>query len=147
MPAISETGVLPSGVTLTDNGDGTATLAGAAAVGTGGPYSITIGASNGISPNASQSFTLTVDEAPSITSSDSATFDENDPGSSTITTSGYPTASLSESGALPGGVTFTDNGNGTATLAGTPSAGTRGRTRSTSRRATGSTPTRRKPSR
>ena len=58
-------------------------------------------------PNASQTFTLTVDEAPSITSGDSATFDEGNAGSSTMTTTGYPTASLSESGALPSGVTFT----------------------------------------
>jgi hypothetical protein len=33
---------------------------------------------------------------------------------------------LAESGALPGGVSFQDNHNGTATLAGTPSAGTDG---------------------
>ena len=30
---------------------------------------------------------------------------------------------LSETGALPSGVTFIDNGNGTATLAGTPAGG------------------------
>ena len=42
------------------------------------------------------------------------------PGSFTVTTTGFPTSSLSESGALPSGVTFVDNGDGTATLAGTP---------------------------
>ena len=40
-----------------------------------------------------------------------------------MTTTGFPTPTVSESGALPGGVTFTDNGNGTATLSGTPAAG------------------------
>ena len=35
---------------------------------------------------------------------------------------GYPSPSFSESGALPSGVTFVDNGGGSATLAGTPSA-------------------------
>ena len=40
-----------------------------------------------------------------------------------MTTTGTPTAAFSESGALPIGVTFTDNGDGTATLAGTPAAG------------------------
>ena len=124
--ALSESGSLPSGVTFTDNGNGTATLAGTPATGTGGTYPFTIGASNGISPNATQSFTLTVDEAPSITSGDSATFSEGNAGSSTITTAGYPTAALSENGALPSGVTFIDNGDGTATLAGTPAAGSRG---------------------
>ena len=43
-----------------------------------------------------------------------------------MTTTGFPTATLSETGALPTGVTFVDNGNGTATLAGTPAAGTGG---------------------
>ena len=100
-PSISETGALPSGVTFTDNGDGTATLAGTPAAGTGGTYPISIDAGNGISPDGTQTFTLTVDEAPSITSGDSATFSEGDPGSSTITTTGFPTASLSESGTLP----------------------------------------------
>ena len=125
-PSIAESGALPSGVTLTNDGDGTATLAGTPAAGTGGNYPINIDASNGISPDGTQAFTLTVDGAPSITSGDSATFSEGDAGSSTITTTGFPTASLSESGALPDGVTFTDNGDGTATLAGTPSANTRG---------------------
>jgi hypothetical protein len=125
-PALSESGALPSGVTFTDNGDGTATLAGTPAAGSGGIYSFGIGASNSISPDATQTFTLTVDEAPSITSGDSATFAEGNAGSSTVTTTGYPTAALSESGALPGGVTFTDNGDGTATLAGTPAANSRG---------------------
>src|SRR5256886_7151586 len=41
-----------------------------------------------------------------------------------LTTTGTPTPSLTESGTLPSGVTFKDNGNGTATLSGTPAAGT-----------------------
>ncbi len=63
-------------MTFTDNGDGTATLAGTPAAGTNGVYTITIGASNGISPDASQTFTLTVDVAPAITSGNSTTFTE-----------------------------------------------------------------------
>jgi len=58
---ISLSGVLPGGVTFTDNGDGTATLAGAPAVGSGGVYPLTFTASNGIQPAATQVFTLTVD--------------------------------------------------------------------------------------
>jgi dolichol kinase len=124
--ALSESGALPSGVTFTDNGDGTATLAGTPASGTGGSYPITITANNGVSPNATQSFTLTVNEAPSITSGNSTSFTEGSAGTFTVTTGGDPTAALSESGALPSGVTFTDNGDGTATLAGTPASGTGG---------------------
>src|SRR5205807_1215599 len=58
--------------------------------------------------------------APSITSDDHTTFTAGSLGSFTVTTTGYPAPSLSETGTLPDGVTFTDNGNGTATLAGTP---------------------------
>ncbi len=47
-------------MTFTDNGDGTATLSGTPAGGTAGGYPITITASNGTSPDATQDFTLTV---------------------------------------------------------------------------------------
>jgi YVTN family beta-propeller protein/uncharacterized repeat protein (TIGR03803 family) len=60
--SITEAGALPAGVTFTNNGDGTATLSGTPAVGTGGVYPLTITASNGVAPDATQSFTLTVDE-------------------------------------------------------------------------------------
>jgi hypothetical protein len=59
-PALSETGALPSGIIFTDNGNGTATIGGTAAQGTAGAYPTTIGATNGVLPNATQSFTLTV---------------------------------------------------------------------------------------
>ena len=120
-PALTETGALPTGVTFVDNGDGTATLAGTPAAGTGGTYALTITAANGVLPDATQSFTLTVDQAPAITSADSTTFTTATPGTFTVTTTGFPIpAPLTETGALPTGVTFVDNGDGTATLAGTP---------------------------
>jgi hypothetical protein len=125
-PSLSESGALPSGVTFTDNGNGTAALAGTPAPGTRGSYPITIGASNGASPNAAQSFTLKVNAAPAITSGASTTFDQGSSGSFTVTSTGNPTASLSENGALPNGVSFADNGDGTGTLSGTPAAGTGG---------------------
>ena len=71
---------------------------------------------------ASQSFTLTVNAAPGITSSSAVTFTKGQSGSITITTTGFPTAALSEIGTLPAGLTFSDNGDGTATLGGTPAA-------------------------
>jgi hypothetical protein len=126
---ITESGTLPSGVTLTDNGDGTATLAGTPATGSKGSYPITITAANGGSPNATQSFTLTVNAAPTapaITSGGSATFTEGTQGTFPVTTTGSPTAAITESGTLPSGVTLIDNTNGTATLAGTPAAGSKG---------------------
>jgi large repetitive protein len=122
--SVTETGALPAGVTFHDNGNGTATLAGTPAAGTGGSYPITITASNGVPPNATQSFTLTVTQVPTISSVNHATFGVGVAGSFTVTThAGFPTATtLTETGALPPGVTFTDNGNGTATLAGTPAS-------------------------
>ena len=124
--ALSETGALPGGVTFVDNGDGTATLAGTPDAGTGGTYALTITAANGVLPDATQSFTLTVDQAPAITSANSTTFAIGISGTFTVTTTGFPTAGVTETGALPTGVTFVDNGNGTATLAGIPAAGTAG---------------------
>jgi len=65
---------------------------------------------------------------PNITSAGSATFPVGRQGSFTVTTTGYPAAALSETGALPAGLTWIDNGNGTATLSGTPPAGSARRT-------------------
>ena len=55
---------------------------------------------------------------PVFTSATSTTFTIGITGTFSVVTVGPPTASLTESGALPLGVTFVDNGNGTATLAG-----------------------------
>ena len=125
---ISESGTLPSGVTFTDNADGTATLAGTPAAMSNGTYALTITAANGTLPDATQNFTLTVNPptAPHITSASGTIFTVGAAGSFTVTTTGIPTPSISQSGALPSGVTFHDNGNGTATLAGTPAASTNG---------------------
>jgi uncharacterized delta-60 repeat protein len=126
---ITESGALPSGVTFVDNNNGTATFAGTPNGGTGGIYPITITANNGVSPNASQNFTLTVNQPPAITSANNTTFTVSIPGTFSVTTTGFPTGAImaiTESGALPAGVTFTNNNNGTATLAGSPGAGAAG---------------------
>jgi len=65
-------------------------------------------------------------EAPLITSANSTAFTTGIAGSFTVITQGIPTPSLSESGTLPTGVTFIDNLNGTATISGTPPAGSAG---------------------
>ncbi|MGA2233021.1 MAG: putative Ig domain-containing protein, partial [Tepidisphaeraceae bacterium] len=122
--ALTETGVLPSGVTFRDERNGTAILSGTPTeVGT---FPLTITAANGISPNADQSFSLTVIQAPgtsapTITSAASIIFAAGLPGSFTVNASGVPNPSLMETGALPDGITFTDNGDGTASLAGNAS--------------------------
>ena len=111
---------VPTGMTFTPNTDGTATLAGTPT--TPGTYTMDLLATNSYG-SAQQTLTVTVQQAPAITSGSSATFTVGANGTFTVTTTGSPTAAISESGTLPTGVTFTDNGDGTATLAGTPAAG------------------------
>ena len=103
VPARSETGVLPAGVTFTP---GTGVLAGVPGASTGGLYFLTFSAANGVLPNASQGFALTVNEAPTITSPNSTTCVLGSPCSFTVTASGFPAPTFSESGALPFGVSF-----------------------------------------
>ena len=123
---LSETGSLPSGVTFTDNGDGTATLSGTPDAGTGDPYPFTITATNGVSPDATQNFTLSVLMACKIASDGYDTFHVGLLGTFTVNSPGTPGCTLSETGALPSGVTFTPNVDGTATLSGIPDPGTGG---------------------
>ena len=63
---------------------------------------------------------LTVNGPPSFTSADNTIFIAGTTGDFTVTTTGYPFPSLAASGTLPNGVSFTDNGDGTATLDGAP---------------------------
>jgi hypothetical protein len=123
-PAITMTGALPAGVTFTDNGNGTATLAGTPTA--TGTFALTFTAQNTVGSAATQTFSLTVQQAPAITSTAATTFTEEAAGTFAVTSTAFPTAALSVSGALPSGVTFTDNGNGTATFSGTPAPGTAG---------------------
>jgi hypothetical protein len=57
---------------------------------------------------------------PAITSPDAVTFTVGIPQSFTVTTTGIPVPSLIEKGRLLYHLTFVDNGDGTATLSGTP---------------------------
>jgi len=111
---------LPAGVTFVDNGNGTGTLSGTPGSGTGGVYALTFTANSSAGTSPTQSFTLTIQEAPAITSTDAVTFTVGVTGSFAVTTSGYPTPTIDLAGTLPAGVTFVDNHNGTGTLSGTP---------------------------
>ena len=125
-PTITETGLLPTGVGFVDNGNGTAFFSGTPAAGTTGTYPLSITASNGIGGPVSRSFMLTVNPStgsPGITSQEVASFVKGIAGSFTVTTTGSPTAQISEAGSLPAGLSFTDNGKGTATISGTPLVG------------------------
>jgi hypothetical protein len=116
-PALTETGSLPARVTFTNNGDGTATLAGTPATGTGGTYALTLTATNGEGSPATQSFTLSVTAAAAVTSPAATTFTYGQAGTFTVTATGTPTPLVTESGPLPNGVTFSGG-----VLSGTPSS-------------------------
>ena len=112
---------LPSGVTFSAAG----LLSGTPGTGTTGPYTICVTASNSVLPNATQKFTLTVDQTPVITSASSTTFAAGVAGSFTATATGIPTPTFSNSSFggctpnLPSGVSFSNPGG---VLSGTPGA-------------------------
>ncbi len=73
----------------------------------------------GSSGSVSQLVTL----VPAFTSAATTTATVSKAMTYTVTTTGYPTPTLTETGALPTGLHFTANTNGTATISGTPAAG------------------------
>lgn len=119
-PTFTESGALPSGLSFDDIGNGYVIIDGTPNTGSGGAYPITITATNSYG-TATQSYTLLVDEAPTITSADSVTTPVKQPLSFQVTGAGYP-VTYSESGALPANVKLTKAG----LLKGTPKAGTSG---------------------
>jgi hypothetical protein len=116
-------GTLPAGLSFTPNANGTAVLSGTPAVGTGGQYPLEFTATSSIG-SSTQNFTLTVREAPKITSPNAVSFTRGQQSNFIITTTGWPRPKITRTGTMPPGTTFTDNGNGTATIGGT--AGTAG---------------------
>ena len=112
-------GTLPSGVTLSTGGQ----LSGTPAAQSGGSYPVTMRASNGTIPDATQSFTLTVNQAPAFTSFNSTTFTVGQAGNYALVATGFPAPVFSiNTGSLPDGVTLALDG----ALSGMPTAGTGG---------------------
>jgi len=124
-PTVSMSGTLPAGVTFTPKTNGTATLTGTPASGTLGTYSLTFTATN-VAGTATQAFTLTVGQTPVFTSANTATARTGQAFTFTVHADGPPVPTLTRSGTLPGGLTFTATGNGNATLSGTPGANSYG---------------------
>ncbi|MGH9108674.1 MAG: beta strand repeat-containing protein [Acidimicrobiales bacterium] len=124
-PAVTETGNLPTGVTLAPTGDGL--LKGTPAKGTAGTYTITLKATNGFGSAATQTFTLTVTAVPITQGAPTA-------GTTTTAGSGAFTDQLATSGNV-GAVTYTEthsadstdvvvSSSGAVTTKGTLAAGT-----------------------
>ena len=112
---------LPAGAVVTYSSDRPAVVAVGTdqSLTTGNPGVATVTATltyNGGSAKTS----FVVDVGPlTIVSTSSTTFQQGTAGTFTVSTTGSPTPTLTETGALPAGITFVDNGDGTATLAGT----------------------------
>ena len=117
--SISQTGTLPAGLSFTAGNP--AKLSGTAAAGTEGAYPITLTAQN-TGGKVTQNFVLNVGTLNlTFTSPAETTLTLLQPSSFTVRTTGNPKPSLSL-GAVPAGMTFIDNGDGTATLSGKPTA-------------------------
>jgi hypothetical protein len=112
-PTFTETGALPTGVSLSPAG----VLAGTPAAGTSGVYPISIKATNSLGTDT-QPFTLTVGTPPAITSANNTLFFTGKNNTFTVTATGSPAPTFTETGALPGGVTLSPAG----VLSGTPAA-------------------------
>lgn len=117
----TETGALPAGVTLSPSG----VLSGTPALSTVGTYPITLTASNGIPPDYSQSFTLTIAELPTITAPASTTFQVGTAVSEPIQVTGFP-APLVAAYSLPARLRVVQPVAGQWELTGTPAAGSGG---------------------
>jgi hypothetical protein len=124
---------LPAWLTLTDNGDGTGTLAGTPATGDVGDVAVQLQAVDAAGAAATQDFTITVaaatggtNNAPSFTSTAGTAATAGTAYSYTITTTdpdAADTRTITATSTLPAWLKLTDNGDGSATLAGTPAAG------------------------
>jgi hypothetical protein len=118
-PTLSTDSALPGGVTFTAEDGGKGHLAGTPQVGSGGVYPITIKGSNGVAPDATFPFTLTVNEGPTLTGPDNEAFTVGSAGSSAqYVSTGTPTPTLTAAG-LPAGLGFTA-ANGKGRITGTP---------------------------
>ena len=115
-PTITESGALPAWLKFKGGTAGKkATLTGTAPADSGGAYSFTVEASNGVSPPVYQSFTVNVLQ---ITSGTTASATANQPFTFDVTTSDTPANPTLTATGLPAGLTFMDNGNGTGVING-----------------------------
>jgi DNA-binding beta-propeller fold protein YncE len=120
VPAVSLAGKLPPGVKFTPGQQGDAVLSGTPAAGSGGTYRLTLDASNGVTPAATEAFTLTVRQAPSIVSPGRAEFRYGRRTRFVVRSKGFPFPTFRVVGRLPRGFTFRSSGAGAATLTASP---------------------------
>ena len=118
---------LPQGLRLVDNHNGTATISGTPWVKDLSQQSATIRAIVKGQTKANQVLVFTLDQAPRFKSNTKYLATAGVTFAYPVTTAyGYPVPTIATSSALPGGVTLTDNHDGTASLTGTPGPTTGG---------------------
>src|SRR5262249_40945058 len=122
-PGSGPGGTFVANPVVTTDANGVATAPAFVANAFPGGYTVTATASGGIPPAG---FSLTNVQSPTITSAGPAPSRVGLSSTSRVTAAGSPTPRLTATGALPPGVTFTDHGDGTATLGGPPPAGSAG---------------------
>jgi hypothetical protein len=111
-----------------DRGNGTGVLSGTPPVGTAGSFTVYLypeGIGERCCRLLNPNFTINVLGQPVFLSPNLAQFSVGDASAFTISTN-QPSGSISEIGTLPQGLEFTDSGNGTATISGTPAVGAGG---------------------
>src|SRR5262249_31835504 len=113
-----------------NRGDGTASIQGTILSPCEGFYPVTITADNGVG-TATQQFMLIVTDTsptPTFTTATSTVFVAGGAAQSftVIAKASTVRPSITHTGSLPASMSFTDNGDGTATLAGNPGAGSAG---------------------
>ena len=115
-PIIKAATRLPSGLSLVDNHNGTATISGTPSLRDSGSYTATISAAVRGRTTGTQSFVITVDNSGVFKSKDKYTDAPGGAFSFPVTTVDiYPVPTITAS-PLPAGVTLTDNHNGTGVL-------------------------------
>ena len=125
-PTVSVSGALPSGVTVSIAG-GTARVSGTPAVGTAGTYPLTVTAVSGAA-TISETVQLVVVRRPVFTSAATVRADPNVRLNFPITATGVPAPTITISGSLPPGLSFSGGQNGQALLSGTAWSFVSGRT-------------------
>ena len=124
VPTLSKTGALPAGVSFVDNGDSTATISGTPSGTAAGVYTLTLKAKNAVAsdrvlhPDDRQDTGLQGGDHPRGSCRPGVHADLEDERV-------HHGGSHRERSA-PAGLTFHDNGDGTATIAGTPQPGSGG---------------------
>jgi hypothetical protein len=112
---------LPPGLRLVAHSDGSATIGGTP-TGPAGRTTVAVTAQN-TAGSTTETLTVTVQQGPGFLDRTPLTFVAGAFASLPIRTTGFPAASIAVEGELPAGLTFADNGDGTAMIAGTPSQG------------------------